>query len=162
MPTQQKEISPEHLEIIKAGIKKISDFNVFSVRDIMLHFQTLISARASRMLMEAPGLYYRDLSFYVISKSGMNRGHASMNENIQTLLPEDKRICYGFVLYPESFVRTCLDKILRKTTKNITPDLRVSMENVFNRKNHRKQKLTDSEIEKELILMFKKELGKLH
>ena len=92
----------------------------------------------------------------------MNRGHASMNENIQKLLPDGKGICYGFVLYPESFVRTCLDKILRKTTKNITPDLRVSMENVFNRKNHRKQKLTDSEIEKELILMFKKELGKLH
>jgi hypothetical protein len=37
--------------------------------------------------------------------------------------------------------------------------MRVSMENVFNRKNHRKQKLTDSEIEKELILMFKKDLG---
>ena len=51
MPTQQEEISPEHLEIIKAGIKKISDFNVFSIRDIILHFQTLISARASRMLM---------------------------------------------------------------------------------------------------------------
>jgi len=156
----QQEITPEHLEIIKAGIKKISDFNVFSVRDIVLHFQTLISARASRMLMEAPGLYYRDLSFYVLSKSGMNRGHASMNENIQPLLPEGKEICYGFVLYPESFVRTCLDKILRKTTKNITPDLRVSMENVFNRKKHRKQKLTDSEIEKELIQIFKKDLGK--
>ena len=157
---QQQEITPEHLEVIKAGIKKISDFNVFSVREIILHFQTLTSARASRMLMEAPGLYYRDLSFYVLSKSGMNRGHASMNENIQPLLPEGKGICYGFVLYPESFVRTCMDKIFRKTTKNRTPDLRVSMENVFNRKNHRKQKLTDSEIEKEIIRMFKKDLGR--
>ena len=151
----------EHLEIVKAGIKNISDFNVFSVRDIVLHFQTLISARASRMLMEAPGLYYRDLSFYVLSKSGMNRGHASMDENIQPLLPEGKGTCYGFVLYPESFVRTCLDKILRKTTKNITPDLRVSMENVFNRKNHRKQILIGSKIEKELIQMFKNDLGRL-
>ena len=160
MSMQQQEITPEHLEAIKAGIKKISDFNVFSVRDIILHFQTLTSARASRMLMEAPGLYYRDLSFYVLSKSGMNRGHASMNENIQPLLPEGKGTCYGFVLYPESFVRTCMDKIFRKTTKNITPDLRVSMENVFNRKNHKKQKLTDSEIEKEIIRMFKKDLGR--
>ena len=47
---QQQEITPENLEVIKAGIKKISDFNVFSVRDISLHFQTLTSARASRML----------------------------------------------------------------------------------------------------------------
>jgi len=161
MPTPQEKISVEHLEIVKAGIKNISDFNVFSVRDIVLHFQTLISARASRMLMEAPGLYYRDLSFYVLSKSGMNRGHASMDENIQPLLPEGKGTCYGFVLYPESFVRTCLDKILRKTTKNITPDLRVSMENVFNRKNHRKQILIGSKIEKELIQMFKNDLGRL-
>lgn len=157
---QQQEITPENLEVIKAGIKKISDFNVFSVRDIILHFQTLASARASRMLMEAPGLYYRDLSFYVLSKSGMNRGHASMHENIRPLLPAGKGTCYGFVLYPESFVRSCMDKILRKTTKNITPNLRVSMENVFNRKNHRKQKLTDSEIEKELIRMFKMDLGR--
>lgn len=44
-------------EGIKAEIKKISDTFVFSARDIALHFQTLISARASRMLMEAPGLY---------------------------------------------------------------------------------------------------------
>ena len=157
---QHQEITPEHIEIIKAGIKGVSDFNVFSIRDIALHFQTLISARASRMLMEAPGLYYRDLSFYVLSKSGMNRGHASMNENIQPLLPKGKGTCYGFVLYPESFVRTCLDKIFRKATRNITPDLRVSMENVFNRKTHRKQKLTDSEVEKELIQMFKRDLGR--
>jgi hypothetical protein len=157
---QQEEINREHLDIIKAGIKNISDFNVFSVRDIVLHFQALLSAHASRMLMEAPGLYYRDLSFYVVSKSGMNRGHASMNENIQPLLPEGKRICYGFVLYPESFVRTCMDIILRKTTKNITRDLRISMENVFNRKQHKKMKLTDSEIEEELIRMLKRDLGR--
>ena len=110
------------------------------------------------MLMEAPGLYYPDMELYVISRSGMNRGHGSMDENFYLLFPEDKRICYGFVLYPESFVRTCLDKILRKTTKNITPQLRISMENVFNRKNHKKIKLVDSEIEKYLITKLKKDL----
>jgi len=148
------------LNNIKAEIKKISDTFVFSVRDIVLHFQTLVSARASRMLMEAPGLYYPAMDLYVISRSGMNRGHASMDENFCTLFPDDKGVCYGFVLYPESFVRTCLDKLLRKTTKNITPQLRISMENVFNRKRHKKEKLVDSEIEKVLIAMLKKDLGR--
>jgi len=147
-------------ESIKVEIKKISDTFVFSARDIALHFQTLISARASRMLMEAPGLYYPDMRLYVISRSGMNRGHGSMYENFHHFFPTAKGACYGFVLYPESFVRTCLDKILRKTTKNITPQLRISMENVFNRKHHKKQKLVDSTIEKELILILKKDLGK--
>ena len=145
---------------IKAEIKNISDTFVFSSRDIALHFQTLISARAARMLMEAPGLYYPDMQFYVISRSGMNRGHASMNENFQMLFPEGRGTCYGFVLYPESFVRTCLDRLLRKTTKNITPQLRISMENVFNRKRHRKMNLVDSEIEGELIIMLKRDLGR--
>ena len=75
--------------------------------------------------------------------------------------PEGKGICYGFVLYPESFVRTCLDKILRKTTKNITSQLRISMENVYNRKHHKKKKLVNSEIEKELIMILKKDLGRM-
>jgi len=145
---------------IKAEIKKISDTFVFSVRDIVLHFQTLISARASRMLMEAPGLYYPAMDLYVISRSGMNRGHASMDENFCAFFPDGMGACYGFVLYPESFVRTCLDKLLRKTTKNITPQLRISMENVFNRKRHKKEKLVDSEIEKVLITMLKKDLGR--
>ena len=147
-------------ENIKASIKTISDTFVFSVRDIVLHFQTLISARASRMLMEAPGLYYPQMYLYVISRSGMNRGHASMYENFYSFFPPDKATCFGFVLYPESFVRTCLDRILRKTTKNITPQLRISMENVFNRKHHPKKELVDSAIETELIMILKKDLGK--
>ena len=145
---------------IKAEIKKVSDTFVFSARDIALHFQTLISARAARMLMEAPGLYYPDMDLYVISRSGMNRGHGSMYENFYNFFPSEKATCYGFVLYPESFVRTCLDKILRKTTKNITPQLRISMENVFNRKHHRKINLVDSAIEKDLIMKLKKDMGK--
>jgi len=148
------------LDTIKTEIKKVSDTFVFSVRDVLLHFQTLISARASRMLMEAPGLYYPDLDFYVISRSGMNRGHASMYENFYHFIPPEGGTCYGFVLYPESFVRTCLDKILRKTTKNITPQLRISMENVFNRKYHKQLILVDSEIEGNLIAKFKKDLGR--
>jgi hypothetical protein len=148
------------LNNIKAEIKKVSDTFVFSSRDIALHFQTLISARAARMLMEAPGLYYTDMDLYVISRSGMNRGHGSMYENFYHFFPADKATCYGFVLYPESFVRTCLDKILRKTTKNITPQLRISMENVFNRKHHKKIELVDSAIEKELIMKLKKDLGR--
>ena len=153
-------VQEEELHNIKAKIKKVSDTFVFSSREIALHFQTLISARAARMLMEAPGLYYPAMDLYVISRSGMNRGHASMDENFSTFFPDEKGVCYGFVLYPESFVRTCLDKLLRKTTKNITPQLRISMENVFNRKRHKKEKLVDSEIEKELITMLKKDLGR--
>jgi len=152
--------SQAELEQIRAEIKKVSDTFVFSARDIALHFQTLISARASRMLMEAPGLYYPDLDLYVISRSGMNRGHGSMYENFYHFFPADKATCYGFVLYPESFVRTCLDKILRKTTKNITPQLRLSMENVFNRKHHRKIILVDSAVEKDLIMKLKKDLAR--
>ena len=154
----QEADSQAELDRIKAEIKKVSDTFVFSAREIALHFQTLISARASRMLMEAPGLYYPDMDLYVISRSGMNRGHGSMYENFHHFFPAEKAICYGFVLYPESFVRTCLDKILRKTTKNITPQLRISMENVFNRKHHRKIRLVDSAIEKDLIKRFKKDL----
>ena len=156
----QAAVEQSESDRIKAEIKKVSDTFVFSVRDIALHFQTLISARASRMLMEAPGLYYPDLDLYVISRSGMNRGHGSMDENFHGFFPKEKSTCYGFVLYPESFVRTCLDKLLRKTTKNITPQLRISMENVFNRKHHKKVKLVNSAIEKELIIKLKKDLGR--
>jgi hypothetical protein len=156
----QEADSQAELDSIKTEIKKVSDTFVFSARDIALHFQTLISARASRMLMEAPGLYYSDINLYVISRSGMNRGHRSMYEKFYHFFPTEKATCYGFVLYPESFVRTCLDKILRKTTKNITPQLRISMENVFNRKQHKKIKLVDSAIEKDLIMILKKDLGR--
>jgi len=152
--------SQAELDMIKAEIKEVSDTFVFSSRDIALHFQTLVSARAARMLMEAPGLYYPDMDFYVISRSGMNRGHGSMYQNFYHFFSAEKATCYGFVLYPESFVRTCLDKILRKTTKNITPQLRISMENVFNRKHHKKIELVDSAIEKDLIIRLKKDLGK--
>ena len=157
---QEADLQAE-LNKIKAEIKKISDTFVFSVRDISLHFQTLKSARASRMLMEAPGLYYPNFELYVISRSGMVRGHGSMDQHFYSFFPEGKGVCYGFVLYPESFVRTCLDKILRKTTKNITPQLRISMENVYNRKHHKKKKLVNSEIEKELIIMLKKDMGRI-
>lgn len=150
--------SQAELDSIKAEIKKISDTFVFSARDIAMHFQTLISARASRMLMEAPGLYYPGLNLYVISRSGMNRGHGSMFEIFHSFIPADKTTCIGFVLYPESFVRTCLDKLLRKTTKNISPKLRISMENVFNRKHHKRTNFVDSEIEKDLIMRLKKDL----
>lgn len=156
----QEAESQAELDSVKAEIKKVSDTFVFSVRDIVLHFQTLISARASRMLMEAPGLYYPDMDLYVISRSGMNRGHGSMYEIFYHFFPVEKAICYGFVLYPESFVRTCLDKILRKTTKNITPQLRISMENVFNRKHHKKMNLVDSAIEKDLIMRLKNDLSR--
>jgi len=157
--TQTAAASSE-IDTIKAEIKNVSDTFVFSARDIALHFQTLISARAARMFMEAPGLYYPDMSFYVISRSGMNRGHGSMFESFHKFIPKDKETCYGFVLYPESFVRTCLDRLLRKTTKNISPKIRISMENVFNRKHHRKVTLVDSAVEKELIDRLKKDLGR--
>ena len=161
---QQKMIqetdSLTELNSIRTEIKKISDTFVFSGRDIALHFQTLISASASRMLMEAPGLYYPEMDLYVISRSGMNRGHRSMHDAFYPLFPPGKAVCYGFVLYPESFVRSCLDRLLRKTTKNITPQLRISMENVFNRRFHKKVKLVDSAIEKEIIGKLKKDLGK--
>ncbi len=155
----QETDSQAELDRIKTEIKKISDTFVFSAQDIVLHFQTLTSARASRMLMEAPGLYYPVMDLYVISRSGMSRGHGSMYQNFHSLFQAEKATCYGFVLYPESFVRTCLDKILRKTTKSITPQLRISMENVFNRKHHKRMKLVGSAIEKDLIMLLKKDLG---
>jgi hypothetical protein len=142
---------------LKAEIRRLAETNVTSIRGIMLHFQALVSARAHRLMMEAPGLYYPDASLYVISKGGMSRGHASMHKSIVSLLPEDKSTAYAFVLYPESFVRSCLDRLLRKTTKNITSDLRISMENVFNRKYYNFE-LTDSEIEKGLIRRLQKDL----
>jgi hypothetical protein len=145
------------LAALRAAVRKLAETNVTSIREIMLHFQALVSARAHRLLMEAPGLYYPDVPLYVISKGGMSRGHASMHNSIVSLLPEAKRTAYAFVLYPESFVRTCLDKLLRKTTKNITHDLRISMENVFNRK-YFDFDLTDSEIECELIALLRQDL----
>ena len=145
------------LAVLQAEIRKLAETNETSIRGIMLHFQAMVSARAHRLMMEAPGLYYPDVSLYVISKGGMARGHASMHKSICPLLPEGKRTVYAFVLYPESFVRTCLDRLLRRTTKNITHDLRISMENVFNRKYYDFD-LTDSEIENELITLLQNDL----
>jgi len=145
------------LAALRAEIRKLAETNETSIRGIMLHFQALVSARAHRLLMEAPGLYYPDVPVYVISKGGMSRGHASMHNSIVPLLPEGKRTVYAFVIYPESFVRTCLDKLLRKTTKNISSALRISMENVFNRKYYDFD-LTGSEIENELITLLQNEL----
>lgn len=154
----QENDTSEDLAAVKEKIRKLSESNAVSIREIILYFQTLVSARANRLLMEAPGLYFPDLPLYVISKSGMMaRGHASIYQSIIPHLPKEKRTCYAFVLYPESFVRTCLDRLLRKTTKNITKELRLSMENVFNRKHHNRD-LVDSEIENELISLLKKDL----
>lgn len=147
----------EDRSMLKAEIRKLAEVYVTSIREIILHFQALVSARAHRLLMEAPGLYYPDLQLYVISKAGMARGHASMANSITAHLPAGKRTCYAFVLYPESFVRTCLDSLLRRTTKNITRDLRVSLENVYNRKHHNRD-LTGSEIEKDLIALLQSDL----
>lgn len=146
-----------NLRNLKAEVRRLAETNETSIRGIMLHFQALVSARAHRLLMEAPGLYYPDIPLYVISKGGMARGHASMHKSIVPLLPEDKATAYAFVLYPESFVRSCLDRLLRKTTKSITHDLRISMENVFNRKYYNFD-LIDSEIEKELIGLLQNDL----
>jgi hypothetical protein len=148
---------PRTVAAIKKEVRGLSEANVTSIRGIILHFQAMVSARAHRLMMEAPGLYYPDVPFYVISKGGMARGHASMHAAILPFLPADKQTCYAFVVYPESFVRTCLDRLLRKTTRNITRDLRISMENVYNRK-HYEIDLTGSEIENKLIEMLQQDL----
>ena len=138
-------------------INLLSEFNTTSANDLALHFQTLISARESKVFMEAPGLYYPEYSIYVISKSGITRGHATMHKAIAPILPDCNSKCYAFVLYPGSLIRSCFDKVLRKTAKNIGKDLKLSMENVFNRKYHR-ESLVDSNIETELIELLKKDL----
>nr|MBF0221055.1 hypothetical protein [Desulfobulbaceae bacterium] len=146
--------SPKDSKAIAAQICKLSEFNTTNANDLVLHFQTLISAHMSKAFMEAPGLYFPKLDLYVISTSGLSRGHASLHKSIEHLIPEDKRLCYAFVLYPGSFIRACLDKVLRKTAKTVAKDILISMENVFNRKWH-KTVLVDSDIEKELIALLK-------
>ena len=141
---------PEEIAAIASQVRATSEFNATSARDLALHFQTLLSARESRLFMEAPGLYFRDVPLLVISKSGINRGHTSIYQSVLPLLPEDRRDCYAFVLYPGSFIRTCMDRVLRHTAKVIAKDMRLSMENVFNRKYHQ-DSLVDSEVEREII-----------
>jgi hypothetical protein len=150
-------IDPQQVSDIAAQIRKLSEFNSTSGRDLALHFQILLSAKESRVFMEAPGLYFPDLPLLVISKSGINRGHTTIYQSITPLIPEDRRQCYAFVLYPSSFIRTCFDKVLHRTAKVITKDLRLSMENVFNRKYH-SDSLVDSEIEQEIIDLMRRDL----
>lgn len=147
----------EEIEAITAKIGQLSAFNSTSAGDMALHFQILLSARESRVFMEAPGLYFPDLPLLVISKSGVNRGHATIYNSVQPLIPTDRRRCYAFVLYPGSFIRSCFDRVLRNTAKVIAKDLRLSMENVFNRKYHH-ESLVDSEMEREIIAFMRREL----
>ena len=151
-----QEPRPNPVSIIKS-IEELSEFNATNVNELVLHFQTLISARENRVFMEAPGLYFSDLQIYVISTSGLSRGHATLHKSIEHIIPQDKSQCYAFVLYPGSFIRSCFDKVLRKTAKVIDRDLRLSMENVFNRKYHNKN-FVDSEVEKELITLLKNDI----
>jgi hypothetical protein len=149
----------EEIAALKAEIRLMSEFNATSSRDIVLHFQALKSARSPSILMDAPGLFYPDIPLYVVSKSGTARGHATLHNSIAPLLPENKRNAYGFVLYPESYIRSCVDKLLRKTVRRVSLEMRLSMENVFNKKYHHKKQLTDSEIMSRLIILMQKDLG---
>jgi hypothetical protein len=142
---------------IKSDIQKQSEFNTINIRDIVLHFQIMKSARVSRLMLDAPGLYFSELGLYIISKSGSSRGHATLYKSILPLIPEGAKVTYGFVLYPESYVRTCLDKMLRKSTCTISKDMRLSMENVFNKKYHGGT-LVGSPIESELVALLQKGL----
>lgn len=155
--TRSQGVAAEEVKALAAQIRKLSEFNSTSARDLAMHFQILLSARESRVFMEAPGLYFRDLSLLVISKSGITRGHATIYQSIAPLIPEDKRLCYAFVLYPGSFIRSCFDRVLRNTAKVIAKDMRLSMENVFNRKYHR-ESLVDSEVEQEIIELMRREM----
>lgn len=150
----------ENMEIeeLKRKIRALSEVYTTSMRDLALHFQALKSARASRLLMDAPGLYYPRIPLFVISKGGASTGHRSLNDGIIPCFEEGKRIVYGFTLYPDSYVRSCMDRILRRTVKTISPQIKISMENVFNKKYHGRD-FTDSAIFKELIEFLKKDLG---
>lgn len=150
-------LQSEEIKSIAAEIGKLSEFNSTSAGDLALHFQILLSAKESRIFMEAPGLYFPQLPLVVISKSGINRGHATIYQSITPLIPPDKRLCYAFVLYPGSFIRSCFDSTLRNTAKIIAKDLRLSMENVFNRKHHKKS-LVDSGMEQEIIDFMRRQL----
>ena len=142
---------------LKGEIKRLSAFNVTNVRDILLLFQAYKSARLARIVMDAPGLYFPELPLYVISKSGGERGHVSLHKSLLPLLPADKRLVYAFILYPESYIRTCLDSLLRKEVRVVSPELRLSLENTFNRKHHG-QALSDSAMARNLLALLKADL----
>jgi len=150
-------LEPERIKALAAEIKKLSEFNSTSAGELALHFQTLLSAKVSRIFMEAPGLYFPHLPLIVISTSGISRGHTTLYQSILSLIPEDRRLCCAFVLYPGSFVRSCFDRTLRRTAKIIAKDLRLSMDNVFNRKHH-KHSLVDSEMEQEIIDFMRRQI----
>ncbi|MBA3013818.1 MAG: hypothetical protein KKD63_05685 [Proteobacteria bacterium] len=150
-------LQSELVKTLATEIRNLSEFNSTSAGDLALHFQILLSAKESRVFMEAPGLYFPELPLVVISKSGINRGHATIYQSIMPLIPKDKHHCYAFVLYPGSFIRSCFDRALRNTAKIIAKDLRLSMENVFNRKHH-KTSLVDSDVEQELIDFMRRQI----
>lgn len=150
-------LQPEQVQAIAARIRKLSEFNSTSAGDLALHFQILLSAKESRIFMEAPGLYFPQIPLVVISKSGINRGHATIYQSILPVLPEDKLLCYAFVLYPGSFIRSCFDRVLRNSAKIIAKDLRISMDNVFNRKHH-SESLVDSDVEQEIIDFMRRQI----
>lgn len=147
------------LDQLKTQVTGLAETLTTSMREIIRHFQVLKSARASRMMMDAPGLYFPDLPLIVISKAGAHRGHTQMYDLITPHLPAEKKICYGFVLYPESYVRSCLDSILRRTVKSVCPEMRVSIENNFNHKHHGKQDFTGSQVLIDLVTLMQTELG---
>jgi len=151
--------SESSLEQLQETICSLAETLTTSSREIIRHFQILKSARAARLMMDAPGLYYPALSLYVISKAGAHRGHSSMHNMIAPLLPEGKKEVYGFVLYPESYVRSCLDRILRKTVRIVSPEMRISIENNFNNKYHHGCDLTESLVLKDLIKLMHRDLG---
>ncbi len=144
---------------LRRTICSLAETLTTSAREIIRHFQVLKSARAARLLMDAPGLYYPDLGLYVISKAGAHRGHTSMHAMIAPHLPEDRRKAYGFVLYPESYVRSCLDRLLRKSVRIVSPEMRISIENNFNKKHHHGCDLTDSLLLRQLIVLMRRDLG---
>lgn len=155
--TQASPMDPAEVADIAAQVRALSEFNSTEPRDLVRHFQTLLSAKESRLFMEAPGLYFRDLPLLVFSKSGINRGHTSIYQTVLPLIPTERRSCYAFVLYPGCFVRSCVDRVLRTTAKVIAKDLRLSMENVFNRKYHA-DPLVDSQVEQEIIDLMRQGL----
>ncbi len=110
-------------------------------------------------MMDAPGLYFPDLKLFIISKAGTHRGHTQMYNLIIPHLPEGKQTVFGFVLYPESYVRSCLDSILRKTVRKVSPEMRISIENNFNQKHHGSENLTESPVLKNLVDLMRTELG---
>jgi hypothetical protein len=150
-------LNQEEVRAIAAAVSELSQFNSTSAKDLALHFQILLSAKESRVFMEAPGLYFPDVPLLVISKSGITRGHATIYHSIVPLIPEERRRCFAFVLYPGSFIRSCFDRVLRRTAKVIAKDLRLSMENVFNRKYHA-ESLVDSAMEQEIINLMRREI----